>query len=197
MSQIVQDTGGIAFSSWFPTVILTALISHVVYQRFFSSLSNVPGPFLASVSRLWLAQKFRRCDFHRTAIKVHAEYGEIVRIAPNEVSLSDPNAIRTIYGQAKFYKGEWYSALNNKEDFNLLGQMDPHRNRQGRQLIGPILSLKSIRESETHMHDSLKTFVKVFREREGQSVNIVEWTNVLATGKWLRDAARFLTSRKS
>ena len=175
----VPTTLGIFFSSCF-----LSLITYVIYQRIFNSLASIPGPFLASISRLWLAQKYWRGDYHRTAMKLHATYGEIVRIAPNEVSLSDPDAIRTIYGQARFYKGMWYSGLNAKADFNLLGQMDPHRNRQGRHMLGPIFSMKSIRESESHMHDSLAAFKEVFGGLAGQNVNVVEYMNVLATGEY-------------
>lgn len=35
---------------------------------------------------------------HLENIKVHEEYGPIVRIGPNHVSLSDPQSMRTIYG---------------------------------------------------------------------------------------------------
>jgi hypothetical protein len=129
-------------------------------------------------------KKYRTYQYHRTAIQLHSKYGKVVRIAPNEVSVGDPEAVKIIYGaQSKFPKGKWYSSLQEKEDFNLLGQMDLHKNRQGRQQIGPVYSLKSIRETEEYMDDPLSVFVKQMRDRIGQSIDIVQWLNVLATGK--------------
>lgn len=35
---------------------------------------------------------------HRVMIQLHKKYGSLVRTGPNEVSVSEPSVIRTIYG---------------------------------------------------------------------------------------------------
>ena len=62
------------------------------------ALFNVPGPFTASFSRLWLVYHSRRGDMHRIMIGLHGKYGKLVRTGPKEVSVSDLNAIKAIYG---------------------------------------------------------------------------------------------------
>ena len=37
---------------------------------------------------------------HRKMIDLHAKYGTLVRTGPNEISVSDLDAIKTIYGKA-------------------------------------------------------------------------------------------------
>ena len=85
-----------------------------VYSRFFHPLSRYPGPFLASISRAWLVSQGAGARAEETQRELHAKYGNedctmqsrillligqgsIVRIAPNEVAIADPTAIKTIY----------------------------------------------------------------------------------------------------
>lgn len=65
-----------------------ALLLYVVYIRFLSPLAGVPGPFPASLSRLWLAQQSWKGNMHRTTMTLHEKYGPVVRIGPNEVGLA-------------------------------------------------------------------------------------------------------------
>lgn len=83
---------------FFFSTFSVAMMSYAFYQRFFSPLSKIPGPFWASISPLWKLRVFRRGDFHLAILKLHEEYGVTVRIAPNEVIIADGSAIRQIYG---------------------------------------------------------------------------------------------------
>lgn len=58
---------------------------YVVYQRLFSPLANIPGPYLASITRLWLAYNTWRGGTHEFLPALHRKYGPVVRIAPDEV----------------------------------------------------------------------------------------------------------------
>lgn len=59
------------------TVLIPVLIlCYLSYVRCATPLRRVPGPFLASFSRLWKLQKTLRGDFERTNIDLHRKYGE-------------------------------------------------------------------------------------------------------------------------
>jgi hypothetical protein len=75
----------------------TFVLLYIVYQRFFAPLAKVRGPFWASLSPAWKLVQLTRGNFHETIVDLHEEYGPIVRIAPNEVIISDKSAIREIY----------------------------------------------------------------------------------------------------
>jgi hypothetical protein len=115
--------------SLFAVTAVVFTVSYVVYQRFFSPLACVPGPFMASITSFWLAYHYRRQDWHKYAIELHQQYGPVVRVAPNTVDVGDPDAVRVIYGRcilqspsgqhqevtnvssgagSKFWKGKWY-----------------------------------------------------------------------------------------
>lgn len=113
---------------------LLAALSYFVYIRFFSALAGIPGPSSAIFSRLWLAYHSQKGDMHIVVPKLHEKYGKLVRLAPNEVSVADLNAIKEIYGMffcsvwidtryafcsrrnigpgSKFRKSDWYSTFS-------------------------------------------------------------------------------------
>jgi hypothetical protein len=71
------------------------LVFRTAFQK---GLRQVPGPFIARFSglfRLWLVYDGKAPSKYR---KVHREYGPIVRVGPNHVSMSDPEVIPQIYG---------------------------------------------------------------------------------------------------
>lgn len=50
-------------------------IGWVFYQRLISPLAKIPGPFWASISRLWYLQRINAEDMHRHTKKLHDQYG--------------------------------------------------------------------------------------------------------------------------
>jgi len=73
------------------------LLLGAVYRRYFHPLSKYPGPFLASITRWWLAFEIFSGKHEQHIRKLHKKYGSIVRISPNEVVIADPQAVRVIY----------------------------------------------------------------------------------------------------
>lgn len=72
----------------------------LAYVRVFAgSLGQIPGPFSAKLSRLWMVKHSWQGDMHRTMIALHKRHGKLVRTGPNEVSISDLAAIKKIYGK--------------------------------------------------------------------------------------------------
>ncbi|KAK4223596.1 putative cytochrome P450 pisatin demethylase-like protein [Podospora fimiseda] len=88
-------------------------ISWVVYARWFHPYSKYPGPFLASISRLWIAKEVAQARGDRVVKALHDKYGPIIRIAPDEVHILDPTAIKTLYGAGTaFTKTDFYTAFH-------------------------------------------------------------------------------------
>ena len=90
--------------------LATSSFLHVVYLRTLHPLAGVPGPWLGSVTKLWLLWQMRSLAIHKVDLALHATYGPVVRVAPNEVHISDPTLVKKIYGAgSKYQKGDWYS----------------------------------------------------------------------------------------
>lgn len=63
-----------------------------------TGLKEIPGPFFARFSNLWRLIETWRGHYERTVQDLHRRHGNIVRIGPKIVSLTDPDVIESIYG---------------------------------------------------------------------------------------------------
>ena len=66
-------------------VIAVVVCSVIIKRSVLSPLARCPGPFLASISRLWYTYINWRGTQHTVLETLHAKYGDVVRVAPNEV----------------------------------------------------------------------------------------------------------------
>lgn len=103
-NSIGQDMGQEppAWSRQFITVqllmlFLTVVLVTIIRRRYFSPLSHIPGPFLASFSRLWHMRYIIRGDQQIVLAKAHEKYGPFVRIAHDEVSVCHENAVKSLF----------------------------------------------------------------------------------------------------
>ncbi len=70
-----------------------------LYRLFLHPLAAVPGPRLAAVSNAWHAYHARNGLMFELGTTLHARYGPVVRVGPNEVWLDSKEAFRTIYSE--------------------------------------------------------------------------------------------------
>ncbi|KAI1073369.1 cytochrome P450 [Whalleya microplaca] len=92
------------------TQVAIAFIVILVFsirRRYFLPISHIPGPFLASFTRLWHIRQIMIGDQNMKLVELHEKHGHFVRIAPNEVSVSHPNGVKALY-LAPLSKGDWY-----------------------------------------------------------------------------------------
>lgn len=82
-------------------VSLTALALWLVKNRYHNGLNKYPGPLLASLTNWWrfVDVYSRRPEVTHRAL--HSKYGDVVRLGPNTLSFSDPQALKSIYGLNK------------------------------------------------------------------------------------------------
>ncbi len=72
--------------------------SIAIYRRFFHPLRAFPGPPEALWSQFWHVSKVvKNVDNFRHLDRLHAEYGEYVRVGPNLLSIADPDWVEPIH----------------------------------------------------------------------------------------------------
>jgi hypothetical protein len=83
---------------------LTALyaFSLVIYRLYLSPLAKIPGPKLAAATNWYqeyfdLVAKSHGCQFPGAIKRMHEQYGLIVRIAPDEIHIDDPEYWQEVY----------------------------------------------------------------------------------------------------
>ena len=74
------------------SLAIAVVLAVVIKRRYFSPLSDIPGPFLASFTRLWQAATMVKGDSLVVFYNLHQKHGPFVRVAPNEISVSHPDA---------------------------------------------------------------------------------------------------------
>lgn len=86
-----------------PVLGLVALLARLARNKYGYGIASVPGPFWAAYTNLWRFLVTWGGRAERTHIQLHDKYGSLVRLGPNCVSISDPEAIKVIYGLTATY----------------------------------------------------------------------------------------------
>lgn len=138
------------------------LLSSVL--RSYYRLSHIPGPPLASLTDLWRLLKVKRGDSHDTYLAMHKQYGDLVRIGPNCMSISTPDAIPLIYGIQKGYvKSDfytvWQNMVNGKRVASMVFATDEHQHAAMRRPIAKAYSLSSLVEYEPLVDSTTAVFL--------------------------------------
>ncbi|KAJ3947793.1 uncharacterized protein N0V96_002028 [Colletotrichum fioriniae] len=86
----------LVITSW----IVTVAILRAFYNLFFHPLARYPGPRLAAITPLVHVYHFVNGDAVGWLDKLHANYGDVVRVEPGRLSYITPQAWKDIYGHA-------------------------------------------------------------------------------------------------
>lgn len=172
------------YSSSWSSILLIAIIpalTWIIYQRFFHPLASIPGPFFASISRLWITKHSWDGDMNTTMIALHKKHGPLVRVGPNELSVSDLTAIKTIYGAGtQFRKSDWYSVWQGHRKFDLFAERDEKIHASQRRLVSRAYSMDALKDLEPHVNTAVKTFLSKMSSLQGGSVDMGKWTQLFA-----------------
>lgn len=79
---------------------LFAFLLYLTYSSHKAGLNHIPGPFLARYTNLhaWIKAQLNWGSNNCYLRELHQRYGDVVRVGPNRVSVSNPEAIPLIYG---------------------------------------------------------------------------------------------------
>ena len=132
------------------TIILGSLFallaSYIVYYRFLHPLAGFPGPLICSLTNVWKLWQVATDQMPDQLVKLHAKYGQVVRIGPDDLSFTSPDAITDIYRKG-WRKGEFYRGFNQPEP-GLFSIRDEKVHTQRKRMFGLGLSIGHIRSME-------------------------------------------------
>ncbi|KAJ5203154.1 hypothetical protein N7449_005233 [Penicillium cf. viridicatum] len=159
-------------------------ILHALYNKFFHSLSKVPGPGLASVSQLWRNIRYFRGTWHDDVVSLHQKYGNVVRIAPDEVSFVDATALKSLYGMGKTsLKSNWYDTWTIPNmTVSFFAATEPKVHRHLRSRVSNAYSMSSILSMEPFIQEVASELWGRFREfsKSSEPVPMHLWGNYFA-----------------
>jgi len=69
--------------------VLIYLVGWLIYARTLHAYADIPGPFWASVSRLWIAYMVERGDVDKVLVAVHKKYGNSLSASKSPIACSN------------------------------------------------------------------------------------------------------------
>jgi cytochrome P450 len=159
------------------------LLSRCIYRLSFHPLSHVPGPLLPKLTSLWLYYHAYIGDEASIIHQAHKKYGTLVRVSPNEIDISDADAIAPIYvSKGGFPKAPCYANFDIDGHKTIFSTTDTDYRTPRAKAVVPMFSTKSIRENETALYGCMDRMVSRVRKEAatGQPVNILNLARSLA-----------------
>ncbi|KAK0650024.1 cytochrome P450 monooxygenase-like protein [Cercophora newfieldiana] len=131
--------------------------SMLVYRGWFHRLSSYPGPFLARITTFYItARSMKKLHLYEEVQKLHEQHGDYVRLAPRELSIAAPEAVRAIYGtQSPTTKGPWYTLLEPRVPLFMARDKQEHARRRKPRITESINQLLDIVERHQRAGQSM------------------------------------------
>ncbi|KAL2256849.1 hypothetical protein VTK26DRAFT_1031 [Humicola hyalothermophila] len=149
--------------------------SMLVYRAFFHRLSAFPGPFLARLSNFYItARSMKKLQLFAETEKLHAQYGDYVRVGPRELSIADPEAVKAIYGsQSPCTKGPWYTLLEPRVPLFMARDKQEHARR--RKVWDQAFTTKAIAAYDVRITGFINRLLSVIDRHQGQPLDVAQW----------------------
>ncbi|EXJ95555.1 hypothetical protein A1O1_00677 [Capronia coronata CBS 617.96] len=145
----------------FLLVAFSAVIVRALYRRYVSPIRDIPGPWLASCSRLWKVWSTYNGHTELDHIALHKKYGPIVRTAPSEVSFGSPNAAKDIFAVGKgFHKTKFYSVFPPKHAPDIFTEVRESKHAQMKRYAVTPYSLAQMQKRSEPIEGMIKLLME-------------------------------------
>lgn len=153
--------------------ILAYLIHSICWSLFISPLSQIPGPKAFALTKWRLAYEDYKGSRTRKIHALHAEYGPVVRIGPNEVAFNSLSALRTIYGAGSgFERTDFYHMFAAYGRLNMFSFNSGKQHTERKKLLAHAYA-KSVMvkgENARMIETKSRKYIELL-EREGRLTN--------------------------
>ncbi|KAH8647141.1 cytochrome P450 [Xylariales sp. PMI_506] len=167
-------------------------IGWIIYCIWFHPLAKFPGPRLAAFSQLWYTQAWISGDYPYILEQLHYKYGNVVRVAPDELIFGSVQSYKDIYGPTSknrklFRKSKRFYDIGKT---NIVYEMDPNLHAARRDLFAPGFRAQALRDQEHIIHEHvdllLEQMDRAAKDAEDGAVDItsaMEWLTFDITGQ--------------
>lgn len=145
-----------------------------IYRLYFHPLARIPGPRWAAITSMYGAYYDipEKTSYTRKIMKLHDEYGPVVRIMPNHVHILDMKSYDEVFRtNSKFYrpKDPIYDAPMTEG--SLWEALDPAEAKVRRGIYLPYFSRQSIQQLEGLIHQQLLKFFTILEGKIEKTPN--------------------------
>jgi len=165
---------------WPTTVILCIIALRFLFRRYVSPLRRYPGPFLASGTRLYSLILTARGRTHEEHVALHRKYGPIVRIQPNQLSFSSPEAARQILSPGKgFHKTNFYWVFPPYGNPDVFTEIRENVHATKKRFVNQPYSLASFQALTPWIDKTIEILMNKLDSQVERAVEVVDLGNFL------------------
>lgn len=143
----------------------------VLHNIFLHPLRRYPGPTLWAATRLTWVVALQRGHLHQDLLRLHDQYGPVVRIAPNELSYIDAQAWKDIYtsrpGHAVLERNPVWFRKMPTEPWSIMGYNEDAHARFRRAFMGAF-SEKAVQDQSPLLEGYVETMIQRLRAIAGK-----------------------------
>ncbi|CAK7201377.1 hypothetical protein SEUCBS139899_004081 [Sporothrix eucalyptigena] len=156
----------------------------IIYNLYFHPLARFPGPFLAKISPIYSIYGLFRGRWPFDVHQLHLKYGPVLRLMPNELAFTNPEAWRDIYGHRQghpqFHKDPIHvGSVQDIPGSTTLTMADDANHSRQRRTLAHAFSQKALLEQESIIRGYVDLFIEkisVFA-KTGERLNMCDWFN--------------------
>ncbi|KAI8144336.1 cytochrome P450 [Fennellomyces sp. T-0311] len=143
-------------------VVATYLAAMKIYGAFFGPLSQIPGPLQLKFYEMRYAPNIENPPgtAWRKIRAWYEQYGDVVRLGPNRLMISNKRMLRQIAITEDLPKGPRYSQYQKISTQTMLDTREKAFHRQRRRVISPAFSVKYLSSLEKYMADTVGSFIR-------------------------------------
>lgn len=149
----------------------------VVYNLFFHPLRHFPGPWTAAASPIpfcWRILNGWNVPWNR---RLHAKYGPVVRIAPDELTCIASSAWKEIYNTRPELPKSAFGMLEAPNGVRVIATWpDPENHARQKKIVGHAFSPSALKAQESIIQKYSDRLVKELSKQEGE-IDLHKWFN--------------------
>ncbi len=156
---------------------------YVIYNIVLHPLARYDGPLSWRALRFPFVKNMVSGDLPHRIKRLHEQSGPIVRVAPDELSFTDPAAWRDIYPTNFLRPREYKDKPPGKAAENLISASEPDHGRF-RKILAPAFSEKSVYEQEAMIKGHIDLLIRKLRQtidanpsEDVAAVDVLQWFN--------------------
>lgn len=166
-----------------PNIIL-ALVAYItitcsyqiIYYRYFHPLRHFPGPFWASVTRLWIAYHNIKADECEVELALHRKYGPVLRVTPTLLLVSDATKLPEVYNRQSNKSNHYITGSFGKTE-SLFNMREHKHHAHFRKIAAGPYSFSNVRKMEGLVDDRIQQWTDKLEEvfGDGSRFDFAPW----------------------
>ena len=162
--------------------IVVALLTYsILIHPLLNRLRHVPGPWVSKITSLHLALYDWQLSRNDQILQWHHHYGPIIRVAPNEVSVSTLDAVRQVYGTtSRWEKSSYFDYFLGYNERSMFATKPHHEHIKKRRLTSSFYQATSVYrrpEVELCIRNRVQAVLDHIEQSQGKDTDMYSLTD--------------------